>query len=145
MGAVVPCKIKRVGKHGVLQAKLSNTAKDTGSTPIRAWLKEKKAACERGLLGTFCGVQVSHLLRRRTRLRLGRRRGCGLGQWTGSRRPGSCWFCAACRGRSWHAGLRVERVDHLLSHVNRRSPPDHGALRPRLRRIDNYAEAIISS
>ena len=45
-------------------------------------------------------------------------------------------------GRS-HARLHVVKVDHRLGDIDRLRPPQHRALRPRLRGIDDHAEAVV--
>src|SRR5450631_3109718 len=68
--------------------------------------------------------------------RLGRR---GL---RGAGRLGSSWLRSRRRWRG-HTRLHVVRVHHCLGDVDRFSPPQHIALRPGLRGVDDHAEAVV--
>src|SRR5271167_401615 len=86
--------------------------------------------------GTFPAPEVSGESLFRWLGRLGRRRLRGT-SWLRSSR---LW---RRRRRSGYARLHVVGVHHCLGDVDRFSPPQHVALWPRLRGVDDHAEPVV--
>src|SRR5215469_11047210 len=103
--------------------------------------KEKRPRNFRGLVELFaerrCPLQL--LFRGLARLR---------SRWFGSCRRRSLrsgsWGTARCRCRSRHARLHVIGIDHVLRDVDgSHIPPEHRALRPGLRGVDDHGVSVV--